>query len=42
VVRIINEGNSRWLQRLPGPDEAPAFGTETAESQIERREDAKQ
>ncbi|MEA3277410.1 MAG: FMN-binding protein [Pseudomonadota bacterium] len=25
VVRIINEGNRRWLERLPGPNEAPAF-----------------
>jgi electron transport complex protein RnfG len=25
VVRIINEGNGRWLGRLPGPDRAPAF-----------------
>jgi electron transport complex protein RnfG len=25
VVRIINEGNARWLERLPGPDAAPPF-----------------
>jgi len=25
VVRIINEGNARWLDLLPGPDEAPAY-----------------
>jgi electron transport complex protein RnfG len=25
VARIINEGNGRWLARLPGPDMAPAF-----------------
>lgn len=30
VVRIINEGNARWLERLPGPDEAPAFASEAA------------
>lgn len=29
VVRIINEGNARWLDRLPGPDDAPPFESET-------------
>jgi len=35
VVRIINEGNARWLERLPGPDEAPPLGNETADGEIQ-------
>lgn len=31
VVRIVNEGNARWLERLPDPDEAPAFEAHTAD-----------
>jgi electron transport complex protein RnfG len=27
VVRIINEGNARWLEHLPKSDEAPPLGT---------------
>jgi electron transport complex protein RnfG len=30
VVRIINQGNARWLALLPGADAAPAFGDESA------------
>jgi electron transport complex protein RnfG len=31
VVRIINEGNARWLERLPGRDAAPAFEARAAD-----------
>jgi len=31
VVRIINEGNERWLERLPDPGKAPAYKAETSE-----------
>lgn len=30
VVRIINEGNARWLERLPEPGAAPPFEGEAA------------
>jgi hypothetical protein len=33
VVRIINEGNTRWLERLPGPDKAPAYRGASATAQ---------
>jgi electron transport complex protein RnfG len=29
VVRIINKGNQRWLERLPMPGEAPAYQPQT-------------
>ena len=32
VVRIINEGNARWLERLPSPGEAPAYEAQTADT----------
>ena len=38
VVRIINEGNVRWLERLPGPQQAPALGTGASNTQIQRAE----
>jgi len=38
VVRIINEGNVRWLERLPGPHQAPALGTGASNTQIQRAE----
>lgn len=41
VARIINEGNARWLERLPGPGEAPTLGTESEGPQDAQREDAK-
>jgi Na+-translocating ferredoxin:NAD+ oxidoreductase subunit G len=31
VVRIVNEGIARWLGRLPGPDDAPAFEAHRAD-----------
>jgi electron transport complex protein RnfG len=40
VVRIINEGNARWLERLPGPNAAPPLKEEAPTTQDKREEDA--
>ncbi len=41
VVRIINEGNTRWLERLPGPGEAPTLRTESKGAQDAQIEEAR-
>jgi electron transport complex protein RnfG len=42
VVRIINEGNAHWLDRLPGPDAAPPLEIEVPGAQDRSRGESAQ
>jgi len=37
VVRIINESNARWLERLPDPDQTSALGKEETRANDQHR-----
>jgi electron transport complex protein RnfG len=40
VVRIINEGNARWLERLPGADTAPPLQKKGSTAQAKVKEES--
>lgn len=39
VVRIVNEGNARWLERLPGPEAAPPMKKKNPTTQDKAKEE---